>query len=205
MMIYYFYMKGVIIFLIKPENTAIRNGHSKSASWISENVSNLSDTVFDVGFGWGRNTEYLRSKGFQRIYGIETPTQLERKAEMRHLFDGVSSEFPAFPAQVILNSFVLNVIPDRVERSDLLHKMYNALSPQGLLIIEVRGVHGIAKAKTKTPYLDGFLMGVQTVKTFQKGYTMEELISFVSDYGTLVETFKTSDSVAVVIRKDESL
>lgn len=202
-MIYYLYMKGVLLFLIKPENTAIRNGHARSASWIYENVLDTTSIVFDVGFGWGRNTEYLRSKGFEHLFGIETPAQISRKTDILHLFEGVSSEFPSFSAQVILNSFVLNVIPEQAERLTLLHNMYESLAPQGLLVIEVRGTQGISKAKTKAPYLDGFLMGVQSVKTFQKGYTMNELISFVQGYGTLLETFKTSDSVGVVIRKDD--
>lgn len=187
---------------ISVENTAIKNGVSKS---IKENVSLIEkgSNILDYGAGKLRNTKYLIDLGFS-VSVVDTPTQVSRMKE-----DDLSNVKDVFTTdclisdkyEVIFSTFVLNVIPNYIERKELIEKMYSLLKEDGFLVLEVRRERGILSNKHIEPYNDGYLVGKGNTKTFQKPFNVEELLELIPTESTIVSKKIYSDSVAIIIKK----
>lgn len=191
--------------MIIPENTAIANGVARSARRLSELLKNEA-SILDYGAGKLRNTFFLKELG-HAVSVLETTKQIKRiqashphlpiptysiDEELQHTFDAV------------LCSFVLNVIPIPESRIDILQKTHRILRTNGLLVIEVRKRNGIMKNKHIEPFLDGFIVGKNTAKTFQKPYEKQEFIHLISSHGFKVnEIESTSDGWMIVAQKIE--
>lgn len=189
---------------IIPEKTAIANGVARSASLIAEQIPHTSH-VLDYGAGRLRNTNYLLDKGY-KVSILETPLQLERLyhqdfSTLQNVYcvnDEVEEKF-----EVVLCSFVLNVVPNPEDRSHILKRSYDLLTPSGKLYVEVRKRRGILNNKHKMEYGDGYVVGNQEVRTFQKPFEKVEFIDYISAHGFTVEQIQsTSDGWLIVARKE---
>lgn len=103
----------------------------------------------------------------------------------------------------ILCNFVLNIIPQKKVRDEVIKNVYKLLSPNGYAVFEVRKEKDILTAKYKKPYLDGYLMGKNRVKTFQKPYSLDELKELLTSFDfNIVHSKKHSGSLSVLVNKD---
>lgn len=185
---------------IVPEKTAISNGVANSASLIAKSYP-LGTNILDYGAGKLRNTHFLLKHGYQ-VSIIETPLQLLNLAshdlsKIQHIYSIEEDIYEQF--DVILCSFVLNVIPKEEERGRILTRSRQLLKEDGHIFLEVRKSRGILKNKHKMVYRDGYVIGNGTKKTFQKPYEKEEIVDYVSAHGYSVESVQsTSDGWLIV-------
>jgi hypothetical protein len=117
----------------------------------------------------------------------------------------------------VVSPFVLNVLAlgevdfgeETIQLNDRempMNDMVNALKPDGIAIIGVRGVSdvpvvndaSIAKKPTWTPLGDGWLVPKDGKLTYQKGFTPEELKMYVKKYFKHVEIVYNNKSVPIV-------
>lgn len=133
------------------------------------------DSVFDYGEGRGELCPVLREQGIQ--------------------CDGWdkyhSPGNPKKSADVVALNFVLNVIPDREERTQALREAYS-LSRRAL-VLGVRGKKDEYGTKTKLPYGDGYRVRKDGRWTFQKFYSADDAVDYVE---------RTLDRPVEVLRRD---
>lgn len=121
--------------------------------------------VLDFGCGKGKDLDFLLSKnvfidGYDKYY--------HPHCKFKTGYD------------TIVCNYVLNVISDLSERINVIKQIINLLKPNGIAYITTRTDNDIHKSANEkwTKYNDGF----KTTKgTFQKGYNVNELKSFVSN------------------------
>lgn len=189
--------------MIIPENTAISNGVARSAKRLSELLKTES-SILDYGAGKLRNTFFLKELG-HAVSILETTKQIERIQASHPLLTvpiySIEEELTV-TFDAVLCSFVLNVIPSPKSRIEILTNSHRSLRPNGLLVIEVRKRTGILKNKHIEAYGDGFIVGKNTVKTFQKPYEKDEFEKLITSHGFQVnEIESTSDGWMIVARK----
>ena len=159
----------------------------------------------DYGAGRLRNSKYLLSQGFD-VSIIDTPLQLssicvEDKALFTNVFEvgaGIENKF-----DVILCSYVLNVIPDINERIKLVTTIEQLINEDGIVVIEVRGEQSLKDVKYKLEYNDGYVCGNTSVRTFQKPYKKIQIIDFIEANTSLkiLETKSTKDNILIICKK----
>lgn len=188
---------------IQPERTAITTGVSKSAVEL-EKQSNKKDKILDYGSGKFRNSKYLKEKGLH-ISVLDTDFQIQNaKEEDLSEYEDVyvlESYEPQSNYDSVLCSFVLNVIPEEGERKEVLDNIYDSLKKDGKLFLEVRGKNGILKNKFKEPYNDGYVIGKNEIKTFQKPFEKEEIADLLKDRFEIEKIQSLSDSVLAIAKK----
>ena len=184
--------------MIKVENTAISNGHSKSAKLLAENTK--IENILDYGCGKLRNSFYLINRG-KKITIIDTPLQLKNIEKL--ITNEISILRDECNFDAVLCSFVLNVIPDLYTRCFILKNIEKLLSIDGLAYIEVRTNSFLSQSKTAIKYKDGYLLGKNKYKTFQKPFSKKELINFVNNTTklTIINTFEYKDSIIIICKK----
>lgn len=101
----------------------------------------------------------------------------------------------------IINNAVLNVLPKQV-RDAVVLDIGDKLAPGGKAFINVRAAHGdVDRAKNPQPFEDGI---ITSKGTFQKGFSKDELISYLQE--TLGPGFTVEKSplgtVGAVITKE---
>ena len=193
-------------YVIIPEKTAIKNGVSNSAKLIGHSSCQFKElSVLDYGCGKLRNAKFLLNEGF-KVSILDTKKQLhhishEEQSLFEEVYQAESISFDKkYPA--VLCSFVLNVIPSNDIRIEILNNIHEFLTEDGFAYIEVRGTGFLKGAKTKTPYLDGYVLGSGENKTFQKGFTKDTLSELISESKLkLSEVYKFGDSLVAVCRK----
>lgn len=190
---------------IRPENTAITTGVSKSTLELEKRTEKTAK-ILDYGSGRLRNAKYLRSKGLN-VSVIDTDFQIQRATsedltEYENVYT-VETYEPSENFDSVLCSFVLNVIPTSQEREGVLNNIYDSLKEEGQLFLEVRGHNGILKNKFKEPYNDGYVIGKNEVKTFQKPYEREELRELLRDRFEICDVKSLSDSVLAIAKKKQ--
>ena len=100
-------------------------------------------SVLDYGAGTLRNSKFLAEEGF-RVYAADIPDQVERILAMsgRERLAGVLAtdqlERSHLGVDLVLSSYVFNIIPDGTEKSRYLQNIVLNLRPEGYLLIEVR-------------------------------------------------------------------
>ncbi|TCK01349.1 UNVERIFIED_ORG: methyltransferase family protein [Anoxybacillus amylolyticus] len=197
--------------MFSPERTAIRTGVAQSARRIPVYIS-AQHSVLDYGAGKLRNAIFLAKQNY-RVSVLDTVKQRqtwfqEGDPVSREWFEHVwtNQDNITETYDVILCSFVLNVVLKK-EREAILCHIDELLRPNGWAFLEVRKERGILQCKHKEPFEDGFLIGAR-VRTFQKPYRWD---SFFGEYGAwfrrfgwdVVESFSTSDSLGVVLQKQQ--
>lgn len=144
----------------------------------------ISGKILDYGCGVGADVEHLKSLGYDAV-GYD-PCYFPR-------MDVLKDE----TYDTVLCFYVLNVVfPDTREK--ILQDIYRVLKPNGKAIIAVRDV---SEKIAGEPFLDGVI----TAKgTFQKTFTVDELVSLVSKYFDEVEVISRSKPLMVVAWKRSS-
>lgn len=185
-------------YTICAEKTAITTGVCKSAVLLSQELE-TNTKLLDYGAGKLRNTNYLNQVCPSDI--LDTPKQLE----------GLTYEHKSYTRAIdlaqdyydfVLCSFVLNVVLDIYERDAIILSILHTLKPGGVAYIEVRGTKGILSNKNLLPHEDGYIVGSNKVRTFQKPYTLEDLQAYLSAFPYSKLNFrKESDSVIAIITK----
>lgn len=128
----------------------------------------LKGNVFDWGCGYGRDVEYLRELGIT-AEGWDPIHKPKPKPE----------EYPSGLFQTVLCIYVINTLPTLEDRLSVLKDIYNFLPPGGQLLLAARSAIEVEKTRTKKwkQYGDGW---VTSRGTFQKGFTIEELLDIVN-------------------------
>ena len=189
------------MYIIKKENTAITNGRSKSIDYIINNY-NKDAKILDYGSGKLRNSNFLRNNQFNNIYVLDIEEQVKKWKDIKG-FKGVYVDKITNDEifEVVLCNFVLNVIPLESERKEIICDINKHLSQTGIAIFEVRTSRDIERSKNKKPFKDGYLMGKNKVKTFQKGYTLEELRNLLSIYFEIIDVKDNCTSIYCIVQK----
>lgn len=186
------------------EKTAIVNGVSNSCKWLVEDYTN--GNVLDYGFGKLRNTKYILEKNIN-LSILDTEEQINNNMEyIKEInIDKVYKSSEAIKENYynyILLSFVLNVVPSYEDREFILSNIYNGLTDEGFVYIEVRNDKFLKSTTTKIEYNDGYLLGNGKKKTFQKPYDVEDITNFVKKHKlNVVGLKKTSGSIILKCKK----
>jgi len=188
------------MFTIKSENTAITKGVCSS---IKKYIKNFKKDIkiLDYGCGKLRNSLYLLDLGYD-ISILDTKEQIEKinHSKFKNVFINSTDE----KFDLILNSFVLNVIESVKTRNDIIKKIYNNLNDNGFAIFEVRRESEIKSIKYKQEYNDGYLVGKNKIKTFQKFYNKSELETIlVQCEFTIIDSQITGNSYYCLVQKNK--
>ena len=192
-------------YIIKPERTAITNGVSLSCKELVENYK--EGLVLDYGFGKLRNSKYLLENNIP-IHVLDTEVQIKNNKSNLDILNikKVFKSTDILPCKYydhILLSFVLNVIPDKNERVQILKNISRSLKGGGLVYIEVRNDTFVKNLKNKISYNDGYITGNGKNKTFQKPYTSTELETNLKECGfNVLKIKKTSGSILAICKKE---
>jgi len=89
-------------------------------------------------------------------------------------------EIPAESANKVVNMNVLNVLPPEL-RDQAVLGIGKSLKPGGSAIINVRPKTDVDSAKNKIKSEDGWIVGTGEERTFQKGFTQQELQEYVQE------------------------
>jgi len=194
----------VIYIIIKPENTAISNGISNSAIILSEN-SKPSQLILDYGAGKLRNSIMLLNLNLI-VDILDLQVQIEKLNKPKILlFPNIYTpdNLPSKEYNNILCSFVLNVIPNLVDRTQVLINIHKFLKLDGYAYFEVRKNKGISANKNNESYNDGVVTGKGNIRTFQKPYDQEEIICFLKNNKFKIINCKNfNDSIVIITCKE---
>lgn len=100
-------------------------------------------SVLDYGAGTLRNSAFMAEAGF-RVYAADLPVQVARIMRMANatklagVLDVDALADGKLEVDLVLSSYVLNIIPDGTERSRYLKNIVLNLRPEGYLLVEVR-------------------------------------------------------------------
>lgn len=196
---------------IIPENTAIVNGISNSCKLLINdfNASKNNIVVLDYGCGKLRNSKHLISQGFN-ISITDTNIQIHKQLNLikeLKIKDCFNIDEIDFHIQydAILVSFVLNVIPNIIDRNKLLKNVYLLLKDNGYAYIEVRNNKFVNTLKNKEFFNDGIITGKNKSKTFQKPYELPEIVQYLeSNNFEVVYSKSTSNSIVLKVKKGEN-
>lgn len=193
---------------IVPEKTAISNGTSNSCKMLANDFYLKKENIYILDYGCGRlrNTKYLIEQGFN-VSIIDTDKQIKNQLSnietlnIKNYYTCSNINFKK-KYDVILLSFVLNVIPEINDRNIILENSHKLLKDNGVIYIEVRDDNFLKNLKTASKFNDGVLTGKGENKTFQKPYTMSELLHYLTDNKfIIISSQKKSNSIVVKIKK----
>jgi len=148
----------------------------------------IDGPVFDWGCGKGKDIEHFRASG------------LEAEGwDPAHRPHPPPSAYPGGRFTWVHCAFVLNTLADPRERARVLDDIFAFLPPGGHLAIAVRSATEIDRLRTPAwqACADGWLT---TSRTFQKGFSPEELLELVRSRGFQAHPL-ARDPVAVLGRK----
>ncbi len=134
--------------------------------------------VLDYGAGNLRNASYLSREGFN-VYAADLPEQLRRARgfaaaeNLRGLLEAGQLPDSNLNVDVVISTFVLNIISDPAERKRYLRNIVVNLRPGGYLLIEV-------KCREKLIKQDCDCTGCPVCA---KSYSREQLDRLVKSYG----------------------
>lgn len=165
-------------------------------------------SVLDYGCGLGRNIKYLIENGVHWVNGCDTKNQLENikkdtdKMEYfnkNNVFLSHAEHYKRYGQKydMILNSHVLNVVPDDIKKI-IISDMYELLKDGGQAVIQVRTESDVASAKTKEKYGDGWLIKKGKETTYQEGITKEKMVNMLTDAGFKIINHRFTKSIHMV-------
>jgi len=140
-----------------------------------------ADTVLDYGSGTLRNALYLAEHGFT-VYAADLPEQVAiqrgRPAarQLAGLMDVGELEQSRLRVDLVLSTYVFNIIMEDAEQHRYLDNVVANLRPGGYLLIEVRCRQ---QGTTCSPSCSHHFKCASCAKTF----THEELDSLINPYG----------------------
>lgn len=140
-----------------------------------------AETVLDYGAGTLRNSLYLARHGFT-VYAADLPeqTQIQRcRPDARQLagvLDVAELERSRLGVDLVLSTYVFNIIMENVEQHRYLDNVVANLRPGGYLLIEVRCRQQDAEC---SPACSRHFKCASCAKTFSH----QELDSLITPYG----------------------
>ncbi len=176
----------------KPENTAIANGNSYSASILASEV-NDNEKILDYGLGLGRNVVYLLNQLVYRenisIDGTDIKDQLIKEKnnhnelkkygcviDESHLLEKNSYDKD-------LNSHVLNVVESDEVKNFIVKDIYEKLKDNGKAYFEVRTKSDVESAKSKEKYGEGYKIRKGKSFTYQEAITKDKMEKILTNNG----------------------
>jgi DNA phosphorothioation-associated putative methyltransferase len=172
---------------IKREATAMSTKAPSGPTIWAYRKGYIKPVIFDWGCGRGRDSNWLRSQDLEVI-----------SYDPFYKPDNKPDHIDFTPVQTILLNYVLNVIEDEPERSELLKKISNVANKNTLIIVSCRSKAEIDK-QSQSPlwkkYNDGF---VTSRNTFQKGFTLSELTNLCSQFGKVIDSVELGNAGVVV-------
>ena len=141
-------------------------------------LENNVRTVLDYGCGkFLRDSLYLSEKGFV-VDALDLPEQIERiDVNLVKKIHSISSELKEKKYDAVLLNFVLQVLPTKKQRKEVLEDAISAVKKEGYLVLSLRNQSEINRhlIDGAVRYKDGLIMGDKNFKTFVKGYTKDEV------------------------------
>ena len=174
---------------IKRESTAMHTTRASYPTRWAEEKNLIKSNVMDWGCGKGRDSNWLESLNYNVISYDPFFKPNPSPAEID--FSSVKT--------VLLN-YVLNVIETDSERKFLLNEIYRYVSPETTLIVSARSINEIgynAKKSNWKTYNDGF---ITSKNTFQKGFSLNELIIELKPFGNVIEKIEFEGGVACAVQ-----
>ena len=164
-------------------NSAINRGVATSAKMLVEEYA--GGMVLDYGAGTGRNLRYMLNEGVA-AEGIETEEQLFRSGDkLEGLPVSTRDTLGDKKYQLILCSFVLNVIPEDTEKLFVLQDISDHLAEGGKVFLELMRRTDTLKAKTKKPYGDGWM----SRRGYQEYVHPDKLLFLVDKAGLQIDSY----------------
>ena len=198
------YLKGKII--IDSKRTA------RDFSRISPNVmkfykeyirNSQNPRILDWGAGKLRHARFLSSKGY--VVTVWDPNFLEEYQQLKDPRIRLYNPHENGQFSHILCIYVLNVLCCQAMRRQVIQDIKKNTSVNGKILIEVRGKYAMESNKTKIPYKGGYLMRYgKGIRTFQKGFTKQELIMLCMECNLEVEKIYEANlkrAIAIVFSK----
>lgn len=150
---------------MKTDKTAIHNKNpSPAIVWLYEQgYFKGKKSILDYGCGYGRNAEFLRSKGFD-VFSFDPYHHVEKEPDgWNNVTNYIVSGF-----QLAFSSYVLNVVDKKLE--DYILKTMKFLSHSQLHIVRNRDLLNLSPLKGKTSYnkILSLENGVETKKGLQR-------------------------------------
>lgn len=194
---------------VKSERTQIKTTtHIVFEKLVKEYLlrENKTPVIVDIGAGKGLNVKNLESQNIP-VIAIEPfanpKVWINRKPDYRY-----STEAPSEIANLIFNSYVLNVVPPDIAEV-ILKDIYRILKPKGQALIFVRNINDVetnCKAYLHPEHGElswGKGHKVTSNLTYQRGFTyksLSELICSCCSFSN-IERFSTKSGLAVLVTK----
>jgi 2-polyprenyl-3-methyl-5-hydroxy-6-metoxy-1,4-benzoquinol methylase len=192
---------------ISTEKTAIGSGISGSIKYFKVQYENKDLEILDYGCGRLRNSINLLKTGYKNVSITDTDIQLSRCHELELIPKEIKAIYPLGNIKgeydIILCLYVLNVISDINERNNVMNNIKDLLrNKTSRAIIEVRTSYDILGSSTLEPYKDGYIVGKNKTKTFQKPYTKQELQDYLLSFDFVIyNEIKQSSGISYLIGK----
>lgn len=170
--------------------TAIHRKSPSKPTTIAYENNYIKGNVFDWGCGNGRDTKYLKELGLT-VWSYDK--YLKPKP--------TPSEIDFSLIDTIICNYVINVIEDKNERSKLIKNLFLSSKKGTTILISARSKKEISLCASKSNWKifgDGF---ITKKNTFQKGFSLEELMSIVLKHGNVIEKKATSSYVFIIAKK----
>lgn len=166
-------------------------------------------TIIDVGAGKLRNSLYLGDIGFEitaqdlkeALDGQQV--KINKAIEQNRIKGCTDSLICDTKYDAALCNYVVNVIPEKEERENLIYRINDLLKDGGLLVFDARADRYYVERGRK--YKDGYLMKWGKAFTFQRTYGLKEVEKLLFDHNFEIEkVFKKYKSVSLLARKNKS-
>ena len=184
--------------IIKPQNTAITKGVAKS---VKDNLDIIKGNVLDYGAGKLRNSLFLSEKEIN-LYATDLDVQIlkwQKNEKINFLSLDDLKDYENF-FDVVLLTFVLNVIVEDNERIEILENIRKVLKKNGILIVETRTLESFREKNKKEEFKDGYILKKPGSYTFQKIYEKEELENLLSGRFLILKFRKEKASNVILCR-----
>lgn len=194
---------------VRPERTQIKTTtHLVFERLVKEYIGKEGKlpVIVDIGAGKGLNVENLESQNIP-VIAIEPfanpKVWINRKPDYRY-----STEAPSEIANLIFNSYVLNVVPTDIAEG-ILKDIYRILKQKGQALIFVRKITDVEKnCKAYLHPIYGELSWGEGHKvtsnlTYQRGFTYKTLFELINSCCSFsnIENFSTKSGLAVLVTK----
>lgn len=146
------------------------------------NYLNKGDIVIDYGSGLGMVKNYFSNFNYIDF----EPYPQERDNPDFTNAESLLKQYKSKASGVVCN-LVLNVIDNITERKYAVKNILNLLKTDGIAFIVTRTPQQVEGAKTKIKHNDGYKIKSKSGYTFQKGFTSNELNTYIKSVLNEVE------------------